>query len=297
LNEEQSVISRRDLILRAPFAAAMGTAWACLARAAEGPRNPVACQTNAWQIKPGDFPGLLSRVADLKRLGFVAFECNVRFVKEQFPRAREARAEIERTGVRFYGPHVGLGFAEGDLMRWIDGAASLGAERFALSGGGKSLVAGGRLDRTALDAKVAEIGRLAERCRRAGIRLVYHNHGQEFARDGAEIEALLQQTDPATVSLLFDVGHAFREEADVPAFFARHQRRIDALHLRDLRGGRQVPLGEGEFDFEALAEAIRRAEWPGYLTLEEESLKSDDLHYVESVLQAGRQRIRKFFGV
>ena len=81
------------------------------------------------------------------------------------------------------------------------------------------------------------------------------------------------------------------------AFFTRHHRRIDALHLRDTRDGRQVPLGEGEFDLMALAAAIRSARWPGYLTLEEESAKPDDPRHIEALLRADRGRIRKYFGV
>ena len=126
-------------------------------RAAEGMRNPVACQTNAWQIKAADFPELLRRLADLKRLGFEAFECNVRFVKDQFVRSKEARAQIEATGVRFYGPHVGLRFSIEELEPLIDGSASLGATRFALSGAGKPLSSEGRLDPEAFGKKVEAI--------------------------------------------------------------------------------------------------------------------------------------------
>ena len=95
------MISRRDLILGAPvtaLATAIGTSWASLTRAAAEPRNPVACQTNAWQIKPGDFPELLARLADLNRLGFEAFECNVRFVKDQFTRSKERTARDRKDG-------------------------------------------------------------------------------------------------------------------------------------------------------------------------------------------------------
>jgi sugar phosphate isomerase/epimerase len=260
-------------------------------------RNPVACQTNAWQIAAADFPEMLRRLTDLKRLGFEAFECNVRFVKDQFARSKEARAQIEATGVRFYGPHVGLRFSVEELEPLIDGSATLGASRFALSGAGKPLTSAGRLDHEALDRKVESINRLARRCQRAGLRLAYHNHGQEFADGGLEIEALVRQTDPELVYLLLDVGHAFREKADVAAFFTRHHRRIDALHLRDIRGNSQVPLGEGDFDLSGLAAAIRKAQWPGYLTLEEENLKTNDTQRIETVLRADRQVIRKVFGV
>jgi sugar phosphate isomerase/epimerase len=294
------MISRRELILRAPAAAlagTLGTSWLAPASAAGEAKNPVACQTNAWQIKPGDFTELLARAADLSRLGFEAFECNVRFVKDQFTRSKEARSEIERTGVRFYGSHVGLGVPMNDLEAMIEGVASLGATRFALSGAGKPLTTEGHLDQDALSKKVESITRLARHCRRAGLRLVYHNHGQEFAGGGAEIEALLQQTDPELVYLLLDMGHAHLAKADVTPFFTRHHRRIDALHLRDSKGGKAVPMGEGDYDFAPLAAAIRKTAWPGYLTLEEETLKTNDAQRVEAILRSSRQVIHRAFGV
>jgi sugar phosphate isomerase/epimerase len=290
---EPRLISRRNLILGTPAAAALGASWV---RAAMAARNPVACQTNAWQIKLGDFNELLSRVADLKSLGFEAFECNVRFVQGQFANAGEARARLEQTGVQFYGPHVGLGFPVEQIETMVTGSAALGAGHLALSGQGKLLTRDGRLDQDALKAKVEAINRLARHCEARGVRLAYHNHTQEFAAGGAEIEGLLERTDPERVWLLLDMGHAYNAKADVIAFFKRHHHRIDAMHLRHMKNGKQVPLGEGELDFGSLAAAIRETSWPGYLTLEEESLKTSDARQVETVLRSSRQQIRKFFG-
>jgi sugar phosphate isomerase/epimerase len=257
----------------------------------------VGCQTNAWQIKPGDFPELLRRLDDLKRLGFEAFECNVRFVKGEFSRSTEARRAIEKTGVQFFGTHVGLGVPMSDLESFVEGVAQLGATRFVLSGAGKTLAPDGQLDRPALRQKVESITHLARRCQRAGLRLAYHNHRQEFVASGAEIEGLVQQSDPELVFLLLDVGHAYLENADVAAFMTRHHRRIDALHVRDIRDGKQVPLGEGQFDLAPLAAAIHKTAWPGTLTLEEEGLKTNDMQRVETVLRTSRQVIRNVFGV
>lgn len=299
------MISRREIMRRVPgslAAAAWGATWATRGGAAQAQaqaqaaRNPVACQTNAWQIKPGDFAELLRRAEDLKRLDYVAFECNIRFVQGQFGRAREARAEIEKTGVAFYGSHVGLQLVSKDLDAMVDGVAALGATRFVVSGAGKVLAQDGRLDEKALGEKVDALLRVARRCQRAGLRMVYHNHSSEFVASGAEMEGMLQRTDPELLSLLFDIGHAYREKCDVAAFLTRHHRRIDALHVRDIRDGKPVPLGEGTLDFASLATAIRKTAWPGYLTNEEENLKTSDMQKVEAVLRADRQVIRREFG-
>ena len=146
--------------------------------------------------------------------------------------------------------------------------------------------------------KVDAIARLAKRCQKAGLRLVYHNHVAEFAAGGLEIEALLKRTDPELVFLLVDLGHAYRGGADVVAFFTKHYARIDAMHLRDIRDKKQVPLGQGELDYVGLAAVVGKTNWPGWLTVEEENLwKSADSQKLESRLETDRRAIRKFFGV
>jgi sugar phosphate isomerase/epimerase len=288
------MISRRAFLIAVPLSAALPS----LARAATSPSIRVGCQANAWQIKPGDFPELLKRVADMKRLGYEGFECNVRFVEGEFARAKQARGQIEQSGMTFFGPHTGLGQPAEHLDHLVEGAAALGAKHFAVSGANKSLTKDGKLDSELLSKKVKDLTRLGKRCKEAGLRLVYHNHQAEFTAGGLETEALLKGTDPELVFLLVDLGHAFRARADVVAFFARHHLRIGAMHIRDIRAKVQVPLGEGELDYAGLAALVRKTGWAGWLTVEEENLsKSKQGAELESRLETDRRAIRKFFSV
>jgi sugar phosphate isomerase/epimerase len=293
------MISRREFLISVPLASALPA----LAQAAEPPKagrpiNRVGCQANAWQIKAGDFPGLLKVLADMKRLGFEGFECNVRYVEGEFANAKRARAQIEAAGMTFFGPHTGLGQPAEHLDKLVEGAAALGARHFAVSGANKSIVKEGKLDQEIVKTKIDDLARLGKRCKRAGLQLVYHNHQPEFTAGGLETDALLKGTDPELVSLLFDIGHAFRAGADVVAFFAKHHARIDAMHLRDIRDKKQVPLGQGELNFAGLAAAATKTAWPGWLTVEEENLwKSAGSQKIEPILEIDRRAIRKFFGV
>lgn len=293
------MISRREFLISASLSAALPALVRAAGQSPEGRlANHVGCQANAWRIKPGDFTDLLKRLADMKRLGFTDFECNVRFVEGQFAKAKQARAQIQQTGMTFFGPHTGLGQADEQYDRLVEGAASLGAKRFAVSGANNKSIKDGKLNEELLKKKVQSLTSLAKRCQAAGIRLVYHNHVPEFAAGGAEIEALLTRTDPETVFLLVDLGHAYRAGADVVAFFAKHNARIDAMHLRDIRDKKQVPLGQGELDFAALAAAVRKTGWPGWLTVEEENLwRSAGPEKLESILDTDRRAIHKLFGV
>src|SRR5205814_1184465 len=84
-----------------------------------------------------------------------------------------------------------------------------------------------------------------------------------------EIEGLVQQTTPSTVGFLMDAGHVHRAHADPAAFFVKHSKRIVALHLRDSRDGKEVPLGMGQIDYRPLVEAAEKSNWAGWVLPEE----------------------------
>ena len=127
-----------------------------------------------------------------------------------------------------------------------------------------------------------------------GLRFAYHNHGPEFSNGGAEIEALYAGTDPKLVEFVFDTGHARRAKANVPEFLSRHYKRIAAMHLRDLsdRPGENTEVGP--FDLHALALAIAKTGWHGWLIVEEENAvgKSGD-----DAVRPARDALRAEFGV
>lgn len=103
-----------------------------------------------------------------------------------------------------------------------------------------------------------------------GLRLAYHNHSPECQGRAPEIEALLSGTDPALVWFVLDAGHAFRASVDIPAFLERHSDRLTAIHLRDLKAGRQVPLGQGDLPLKHVSSVLKEKNWGGWILAEEE---------------------------
>jgi len=89
-NMMHSQISRRVFLAILPVPAAL--------LAAKPTTIKVGCQANAWPLKAGDFPQLLAALGEMKQLGYVGFECNIRFVQDQFgarpkPAERSKRPE------------------------------------------------------------------------------------------------------------------------------------------------------------------------------------------------------------
>ena len=75
---------------------------------------------------------------------------------------------------------------------------------------------------------------------------------------------------------------------------ARHTKRIYGCHVKTFKGKQQVPLGQGDFGFEALSEAIKKTGWSGWLITEEGGgTKAGN----EAALGPDREYIRRIFGV
>ena len=304
------MVSRRDF-LAAPLVTATA---AMFLRAVIRPRGvkpgnvksggvKLGCQTNAWRIDPDNFDSLLEVLRRIKELGFDGFETGFRNVQGRFANAAAARAQIETTGLRFLGCHIFLDqydpqtrIAPQELIQKVAaGAASLGAERLILSGGG--LTQNGQVSqviRMGLKNKVDGLNAAGMYCKVKGLRLAYHNHGPEFAGGGQEIELLAQLTDPELVDFLLDCGWAFQAHADALEFFESHHRRICGLHLRDFKNGEQVPLGQGEFPIRALAAVIQKVNWSNWAINEEERLSGEKPG--EKAVAPARQTLKQVFG-
>lgn len=291
------MISRRD-ILASLSVAALSPALVLSGQKVSGVK--IGCQTNAWRIDSSNFDSLLGVLRQLKDLGYDGFETGFRNVQGQFGNATAARKQIESFGLKFLGCHIFLDqydpqtrIAPMELIQKVtDGAASLGAERLILSGGG--LINDSKVDSESLKRKTGGLNAAGKYCRSKGIRLAYHNHGPEFANGGEEIEALYAQTDPALVHFLTDCGWAFSAKANVPKFFQKHHKRIIGLHLRDFKNGEQVPLGQGEFPIRELAAAIKKANWQGWAINEEERLSGEKPG--EKAVAPARQTLKQVFG-
>ncbi len=275
------MITRRNLLLSVPAGAALAAA----------PRRLwVGAQQNAWR-DPADFEGLLAQLEKIKRLGFEGFETNVRNVQSQFGSAEKARERLRATGLRFIGPHRNIKAKPGELERIADGSRALGAERLVLSGGVPKEGAD-----AAISSMAEALNTIGRYSKKLGMRVIYHNHQTEFVSNGAPMESLLRQTDPDAVFLLFDTGHAFLQKIDLPAFIEKHAKRVDSLHLRDIKAGKQVPLGEGELDLKGIAATVKRIGWSGWL-IDETEMRTPDSALAERVVASNRKVIRQTFGV
>lgn len=122
-----------------------------------------------------------------------------------------------------------------------------------------------------------------------GVALTFHHHMGTVVQSAAEVERMMQGTDPAYVSLLFDSGHFAYCGEDPLAMAAKYADRIKHVHLKDIRpevvtkvreekmsfldgvraGAFTIP-GDGCIDFVPIFEVLEKSGYEGYMVVEAE---------------------------
>ncbi|GIP49867.1 myo-inosose-2 dehydratase [Paenibacillus sp. J53TS2] len=82
-----------------------------------------------------------------------------------------------------------------------------------------------------------------------GLKLTYHHHGGTVVERPEEIDKLMELTDPESVWLLFDTGHALYGGADPLTLLRKHYDRVAYVHLKDVRADRLRQAKEAGSDF------------------------------------------------
>ena len=149
------------------------------------------------------------------------------------------------------------------------------------------------------DAEWAIFAKAANKIARAvkkhsGLRTVFHHHCAGFIETPDEISRLLQMTDPKLVGLVFDTGHYSFGAGGCDTLMSALDRfadRIWYVHYKDcdphvlkraaagnwdyfeaVRQGVFCELGQGCVDFDAVTKWLRRRDYAGAITVEQDVL-------------------------
>ena len=133
-----------------------------------------------------------------------------------------------------------------------------------------------------------------------GIALTFHHHMGTVVQSLAEVDRMMENTDPEYVSLLFDTGHFTYCGEDPLAVVKKYVHRIKHVHLKDIRpevveqvkkenmsflagvraGAFTIP-GDGCINYDPIFKVLEEAGYEGYMVVEAEQdpAKANPLEY------------------
>jgi inosose dehydratase len=200
------------------------------------------------------------------------------------------------------------GEVEADFVKQCDFLYAVGARVIGAAEQGHSIQG---LDKPVFDAKpdftAEEWKKLCEGLNRLGgiavdknMKLVYHHHMGTGVQTAAEIDRLMENTDPALLGLLYDIGHLVFSGEDHLAVLNKWINRVAHVHLKDMRkvlrekakqekwsflkavreGVFTVP-GDGDVDFVPVFNALKSRGYSGWWVVEAEQdpAKANPLEY------------------
>ena len=173
--------------------------------------------------------------------------------------AAQYRALLDRYGLRASGRHVDVGTPESpaNIQQIIADNRTLGLKFFG----------SGATPRYTTEAQWIAYARylneLGAQARRAGQRLMVHNHNWEFETvfgNRTAFDILMAHTDRRNVTFQLDTYWATFGGADPVQVLRRYGKRIRLFHVKDMRGSdRRIEIvGRGVIDFPRIFAAAKR---------------------------------------
>ena len=205
-----------------------------------------------------DFEGTMAKVAEI---GYKEVEPTSYGGLE--PKA--FRALLDR--LKMTAPSTHAGATEGpNLEKELEGFRIMGIQYIEIRGPRQ---APGPLTVDAIKRRADGINRHGEIAKRFGMKILIHNHTEEFEfLEGGKVrmyDVLLAETNPATVTMQLDIGWASVAGQNVVELFKKNPGRYELWHVKDATGiksapanatpaerrklAKLVPVGEGDVDY------------------------------------------------
>jgi inosose dehydratase len=155
-----------------------------------------------------------------------------------------------------------------------------------------------------LGALLTKIGKAAAE---AGVQLVYHNHVNTISEHPANLDLVMESSDPKYVKLLLDTAHSVAGGGDPAEAIRKYHDRLQLLHLKDVvdipldtRGAKYpfqwVELGKGRVNLPAVFAALEKAQWHGWAVVELDKAPDKDRTPKESAM-ISRKYLEEKIGV
>ncbi len=252
----------------------------------------IGLQTNLFtdEMHQHHFPELLTTI---KVTGYDGFEIGVQRV--DVTKSAEITQQIKAVGLEVAGVHTGLQLDNRDWLAGADAYVQRSAEFAAAVGATFVGMSGRRIDKT--EAQLVEMVEMLNRfgsvVRSLGMDFCYHHHDWEFADDWHELRFLIENTDPAHVGILSDIGWIVKANQNISAVLDRYGDRISHFHVKDVPPeGWFTELGRGIVPLDEFVGKLAQVK-PGWLIVE----RDEALENSAESAQESRDYLRSNFGI
>jgi sugar phosphate isomerase/epimerase len=181
-----------------------------------------------------DYEGTMRQ---LKAMGLRRVQANL---TQSGKSSGEQRKLYDAMGFTWESVHAGGDALRGNVQATVDEAKGVGIQNITCSFplypiDRAQIMAGPTLDDWKRNADA--FNKAGEVCKKAGLTFSYHNHNLEFRKIGEVVpyDLLLQETDPALVSMEMDIGWVIAGGADPVAYLTKYPSRYSSLHIKDLK--------------------------------------------------------------
>jgi len=252
--------------------------------------NSISCHLITWgeQFEQG--------LREVEELGFHAcepFPKNALVYEQQPEKLRELLASHHlRLSALYGGGRFGDATKRAEVVahntRLARFLAALGVDRLVFGPGGPRTPGGSTGEE--LREAATTINEAARACYDLGVLACVHPHlGTEIETE-AEIDTIMELTDPRYVFFCPDTAHLTATEIDVPAMIRRYASRMRYMHVKDLRAGvveerrqqqsgaqvesgtERLPifceLGLGVIDYTPIMQALHEVNYNDWITVE-----------------------------
>lgn len=262
-----------DGMLRRTFVGALPAAMTLTG--AEG-KWRAGCQTRAFGSPLPQKDRFLAALDDIAAAGYEGIETNFVSLEHAFDDPGPMRDEFRKRRLELIGLHGSPRLANAELAeaemrtgeRIARGIRALGGSLFVMSGSGVPRTADGKLSSDVLRLWCGNLSTFGRYCADQGVRLCVHNHAKEVSNNAEELLRVMEGTDGRAVSFVVDVSFFLDVGLRPEEWVARFAPRLAGIHLRDHKAAKEVVLGEGDLNPEAVAGALRKAGWSGWVILE-----------------------------
>lgn len=250
----------------------------------------LAYQTNTWGGVVGHPAGVTSvkdlyylangsteeACADIAAAGYTGVELFDGNLMQYAGREQAFRDLLAQQNLTLVGVYSGANFIYDDILdeelskiqSVIAFAARLNVEHLVV-GGGAIRASGTRED----DYRKLGVGleRVREQAERAGLTPSFHPHLGTIAQSPEQIAKVFAHTG---INFCPDTAHLEAGGGDPAKLIRTYANRIEYVHLKDIKDGHFLPLGQGQQDLDGILAALQDIGYDGWIGVELDAWES-----------------------